>query len=315
MISGWVSVGMRTGIVLTLVAPAIAFLNAPTTTDAAFRAAMLVMLAASWNLMAGAGLVSLGHSALWGLGSYVSVLCANDAHVPFSLSLLPAMIAGGVAGAGMALLTGRLRGIYFAIATLASSEALRVMAWMLADITGGYNGLYLDSSLFPGAKALSVTATLCAVLAALTAWGISRSRYAFGLRAMRDNESAAQMLGINPVRFRVGIVTVSGAMASLAGTINAWHGGYLDPGVGFDLQTTINAQIAPILGGIYTLPGPIVGAVATIVLDQVTRALLGGLVGASLMLFGVLLVAVVLLLPQGIVGLLTKRRRVRTVVR
>lgn len=303
------------GIALTLAALAVPFLDAPITQDAGFRAAALVMLAVSWNMMAGAGLVSLGHSAFWGLGSYVAVLFANGLHIPFLLSLVPAVILGALFGAGLALLTGRLRGIYFAIATLASSEALRVGASMLDGITGGYNGLYLDSTLFPGPRVLSVTATLGAVLAVLTAWVVARSRYAYGLRAMRDNEPAAEMLGIAPIRFRVGIVAISGALASLAGGISAWHGGYLDPGVAFDLQTTINAQIAPILGGIYTLAGPVLGGVATVALDEATRALLGGVVGASLMLFGVMLVIVVLLMPQGIYGLLTgasrRRRRAR----
>lgn len=299
------------GVVLALAALSLPFLHAPLAADAAFRGATLVMIAISWNMMAGAGLVSLGHSAFWGLGSYVAVLVANDLHVPFVLSLAPALLAGGLFGAGLAFLTGRLRGIYFAIATLAASEALRVLASMLPDVTGGYNGLYLDTSLFPGPVVLSIAATLGAVLAALVAWAVARSRYAFGLRAMRDNESAVQMLGIAPIRFRVGVVAVSGALASLAGAINAWHGGYLDPGVAFDLQTTINAQIAPILGGIYTLAGPVVGAIATIVLDEATRALLGGIVGASLMLFGVLLVAIVICLPQGLVGALSGRRRTR----
>lgn len=303
--------GASAGAVLTVVALVIPYIDAPIAADASFRTETLVMLAVSWNMMAGAGLVSLGHSAFWGLGSYVTILVANDAHLPFGLTLVPALLAGGIAGAGLALLTGRLRGIYFAIATLASSEALRVLASMLPDITGGYNGLYLDSTLFPGPRVISVAATLGAVLAALTAWGVARSRYAYGLRAMRNNEPAAQMLGIAPIRFRVGIVSISGALASLAGAISAWHGGYLDPGVAFDLQTTIDAQIAPILGGIYTLAGPIVGAIATILMDEATRAALGGVVGASLMLFGVLLVAVVLCLPQGIVGALTRPRRGR----
>jgi len=303
------------GIALAAFALAVPFMKAPILADAGFRAAALVMIAVSWNMMAGAGLVSLGHSAFWGLGSYVAVLCANDLHAPFLLSLLPALLAGALSGAGLALLTGRLRGIYFAIATLASSEALRVCASMLDGITGGYNGLYLDSSLHPGPTVLSVAATLGAVLAALTAWAVSRSRYAYGLRAMRDNEPAAEMLGVAPIRFRAGIVAISGALASLAGGINAWHGGYLDPGVAFDLQTTINAQIAPILGGIYTLPGPILGGIATIALDEATRALLGSIVGASLMLFGVMLVVVVLAMPQGIYGVLTGSRRRRSLAR
>lgn len=296
-------------IAAAIAALVIPFLGMPLLTDIDFRICALAMIAISWNMMAGAGLVSLGHSAFWGLGSYAAILSANDLGAPFVVSLVPAVVAGGLLGAGLARMTGRLRGIYFAISTLATSEGLRVLATMLPDLTGGGNGLYLDSTLFPGNAAISLAIPCGAIVAALIAWTISRSRYAFALRAMRNNEAASEMLGVAPIRFRVGIMAVAGAIASLAGAINAWHGGYLDPGVAFDLKTTIDAQIAPILGGVYTLPGPIIGAIATIAFEEFTRALFGGMVGISLLVFGLVLVAVVLVLPQGLVGLLRKTRR------
>jgi len=294
------------GIAAGAIALAMPLLGTPLLADIDFRICALTMVAVSWNMMASAGLVSLGHSAFWGLGSYVAMLAANDFGVPFAVSLVPAVAAGALLGAGLARITGRLRGIYFAISTLAASEGLRVLATMLPDVTGGGNGLYLDSALFPGRMATGLAAPCGAILAALIAWGISRSRYAFALRAMRNNESASQMLGVAPIRFRLGIMTVAGAIASLAGAINGWHGGYLDPGVAFDLKTTIDAQIAPILGGVHTLPGPIIGAVATIGFEELTRALFGGMVGMSLLVFGIVLVVVVLFLPQGIFGLLRR---------
>ncbi len=297
------------GIAAGIVALAIPLLDMPLLADIDFRICALAMVAVSWNMMAGAGLVSLGHSAFWGLGSYAAILSANDFGVPFALSLVPAMVAGALLGAGLALITGRLRGIYFALSTLAASEGLRVLATMLPGVTGGGNGLYLDSTLFPGPTAIGLAASCGPILAALIAWAIGRSRYAFALRAMRSNESASQMLGVAPIRFRVAIMTVAGAIAAIAGAINAWHGGYLDPGVAFDLQTTIDAQIAPILGGIYTLPGPIIGAIATIGFEELTRALFAGMVGISLLVFGIVLVTVVLCLPQGIFGLLRQMRR------
>jgi ABC-type branched-subunit amino acid transport system permease subunit len=92
-----------------------------------------------------------------------------------------------------------------------------------------------------------------------------------------------------------------------AGGINIWRGGYLDPGVAFDLITTINAQIAPILGGIYTLPGPIIGSIMTVALGEITRLALGNIVGASLLLYGALLVVIVLALPNGLYGAFSAR--------
>ena len=140
------------GIAAGAIALAIPFLGTPLLADIDFRICALTMVAVSWNMMASAGLVSLGHSAFWGLGSYVAMLAANDFGVPFAVSLVPAVAAGALLGAGLARITGRLRGIYFAISTLAASEGLRVLATMLPDVTGGGNGLYLDSALFPGRR-------------------------------------------------------------------------------------------------------------------------------------------------------------------
>jgi len=295
-------------------ATGVAAFGSPLAADINFRICGLVIVAVSWNLMAGAGLISLGHSAFWGLGAYVAILSANRLGIPLAWSLIPAMLCGAAIAAALALITGRLRGIYFAISTLAMSEGLRVVAVMLPAVTGGSTGLYLDTRLAAGNRLINLGAAGGAVAAALIAWALTRSRYHFALRAMRDNETAAQMLGIEPIRFRVGIMALCGAMASYAGGLGVWHNGYLDPGVAFDLQTTIDAQIAPILGGIYSLPGPAIGAVATVGLGELTRLLLGKYTGASLLVFGILLVVVILALPKGIYSIIRRdgpRRRVR----
>jgi branched-chain amino acid transport system permease protein len=283
----------------TLVIP---FVGTPSMIDLNFRICTLAIIAISWNMMAGAGLISLGHSAFWGMGSYVSILCANELGIPFMPSLLLGMVGGALVGGGLALITGRLRGIYFAISTLALSEGLRIVAVMLPDVTGGASGVYLISDLFPGVLPVNFAAAAGAVLTALIAWYVSRTRYHFAFRAMRANESASQMLGIRPLRYRVSIVLLSGALASFAGAINVWYGGYLDPSVAFNLHITLMAQIAPILGGIYTLSGPILGTLAAMGLGEVTRTVLGHIEGVSLLVFGVLLVICVLYLPKGVAG-------------
>jgi branched-chain amino acid transport system permease protein len=232
-------------------------------------------------------------------------LSVNKLGFSFAMSLIPAMIVGALIGACLAGITGRIRGIYFAICTLALSEGLRVVAVMLPDVTGGANGLYLDASKHPGPMIVTLVASIGAILIVFVSWLLSRSRYQFALRAMRDNESASQMLGIEPLRYRVAIMALCGAMASFAGGINIWRGGYLDPGVAFELITTINSQIAPILGGIYTLPGPVIGSILTIALGEITRLTLGNIIGASLLLYGGLLIVIVLVLPNGVYGAVT----------
>jgi branched-chain amino acid transport system permease protein len=306
---GWIWWVVSVGSAIAMIMASI--FGSAAVSDVTFRISTLLMISVSWNLMAGAGLVSLGHSGFWGLGSYAAALCVNKLGFSFAMSLIPATIIGALIGACLAGITGRLRGIYFAICTLAMSEGLRVVAVMLPDVTGGANGLYLDATKHPGPSMVTLVASVGAIVTVFVSWFLSRSRYQFALRAMRDNEAASQMLGVEPLRYRFGIMALCGAMASFAGGINVWRGGYLDPGVAFELLTTINSQIAPILGGIYTLPGPAIGAVLTIALGEVTRLTLGNIVGASLLLYGALLVVIVLVLPNGVFGALTGMRQLR----
>lgn len=294
------SVSIIVAVAGSLIVLLVPLFGTPMVVDLCFRSASLIVLAISWNLMANAGLISLGHSAFFGLGAYVGILSANHFALPFWLTLIGAILSGAALGAGIALITGRLRGIYFAVTTLAASEGLRVLAVMLPDVTGGAKGAYLASK----ATSLVVNLTMSAamVAACLIAWGISRSRYHFALRAMRDNEPASQMLGIFPLKYRLGVMAISGALTSVVGCIEVWHTGYLDPAIAFDLHVTIMAQIAPILGGIYTLWGPVIGGIVSVFLGDATRLAFGHIQGASLFMFGIVLVCCILYLPNGLWG-------------
>jgi branched-chain amino acid transport system permease protein len=302
-------------VVVALVAAAvlaIPFAGSPFVTDLLFRTALLGIIAVSWNMMASAGLISLGHSAFWGIGAYTAILVANKLGLGFLPSLVCATLAGALLGAGLALATGRLQGIYFAICTLAVSEGLRVIAVMLPDLTGGALGQYLDAKLVPATLYIDLAGSIGLVAVGFIAWYISTTRYQYAFRAMRANEDAAQMLGIRPLVYRISIVTVSGGMASFAGGASMWYGGYLDPAVAFSLHTTIMAQVAPILGGIYTLSGPLLGALLATALGEVTRLALGGIEGVALLVYGIALVLCLIYLPKGLRGAvdnLARRRR------
>jgi branched-chain amino acid transport system permease protein len=223
--------------------------------------------------------------------------------LPLIGGVVLAVAAGALLGAVLAVVTGRLRGFFFAISTLALSEGLRVTAIMLPDLTGGASGLYLPQGLQASRPTLFFLGAAAAVLCVGVAVALSRTGFNYACRAMRNNEAAAQMLGLDPRRNRMAILAISAGMASGAGAISAWYGGYLDPDVAFNLHTTIESQIAPILGGMYTLAGPVVGAVAIVALSEGTRIALGAQEGASQLAYGVVLVLGILFLPRGLVGL------------
>lgn len=286
-------------IALALVLVPLPFYSSPLIADWSLRLGSLMILSISWNLAASAGLVSLGHSAFWGLGTYVAILSANHLGFGFAATIVPAIAIGMLVGAILAVITGRLRGFFFAISTLALSEGLRVIAVMTPDVTGGGEGIYIQQTLRPESPAIASFAVLSAFVVFAISWAVVRSRYHYAFRAMRNNEAASEMFGINSRSFRVGILALAGGMASLAGGFNVWFGGFVDPGIAFDLHITILAQVAPILGGIYTLMGPVIGAVAAVGISEGTRIWLGS-TGFSIVIYGLILVLCILYLPNGI---------------
>jgi branched-chain amino acid transport system permease protein len=312
----WLHLAAKGGFLLIAVSvPSVMGLSA---NDWWFRLSTLTLIAASWNLMASAGLVSLGHAAFWGAGGYASLLASNKLGLPYWLALCASMLIGAILGSGIAFVTGRLRGLYFSVGTLALSEALRVLGLMLPNVAGGGEGIYLDTKFFPGSNVVIGTAIAGAALSILVSWLLlARSPYQYALRAMRNNEDSAMMIGINPLRIRVAITGLSAAIAALAGGISAFNSGFLDPRIAFDLHLTIMAKVAPVLGGVYTIFGPVLGALITNLISDLARTLFGLTQGLSLFLFGVIIVLMILFMPLGTLGTyhqLKERQRTRKAV-
>ncbi|WP_281064299.1 branched-chain amino acid ABC transporter permease [Chelatococcus asaccharovorans] len=275
--------------------------------DLFFRAGLMVILAVSWNFMASTGLISLGHSAFWGLGSYTSMLLVNSWSISFGTSVFAAILAGAAAGALLAVATGRLRGIYFAVATIAYTEALRVAAMMLPDITGGSTGVYLNQSARLSQEFLYSAAIVGAVASVTLVYLLMKTRLRYAMRAMLNNESAAQMLGVNPLLYRTFVSAVAGGVAALAGVLNTWYTGYLSPEIAFSLHQSVLAQIATIIGGVHTQVGPIIGAFVILGLSEITRISLTEFEGTSQLIYGLVLVSFILFLPGGIFGAMRNR--------
>jgi branched-chain amino acid transport system permease protein len=183
-------------VIAVLASVALPFAVGPLGVNLLLRCGSIVILGISWNLAANAGLISLGHSAFWGLGSYAAMLVANRLGLPFFVSLVPAATAGALLGVGLALVTGRLRGIYFAIATLAMSEGLRVIAVMLPDMTGGSAGVFINQSLRPDARLVAI----------VTLAGASAFAHPVPLRLSRDAQQRARRAdaGHQPAAFSYG---------------------------------------------------------------------------------------------------------------
>jgi branched-chain amino acid transport system permease protein len=264
-----------------------------------------VVLASAWNILGGyAGYVNFGTGAFFALGAYTSIVLLKIFGLSLPLLILGGAIISGVVGLGTAYLTLRLRGIFFAIATLALSVVLEtfIINW---NFVGGSSGVYItrpqDTLFFDDyIKLLFVTMLLLAIAAAAIARSIERSRLGRGLAAIRDNELAAEAMGVPTLRLKVIATITSGMLMGAAGAPFPYYLTYIQPASVFSLDYTINSIAMPLIGGTTTWLGPVIGAVILGVAQQITTVTISS--ELNLLIVGALLIAFVVLAPKGIVG-------------
>ncbi|MCB8819399.1 branched-chain amino acid ABC transporter permease [Microvirga rosea] len=279
---------------------------------------LIVALAAQgWNILGGfGGQFSFGHAAFFGTGAYAAALLQARLGINPWTAFAIGSAAGGAVGWVIGYLSFRsgLRGSYFALVTLAFAEVLRILA-NAATFTGGAAGVLIKLDVRPenfqfesrGAFFWIALALVGAVLV-LTRW-IERSRFGAQLVAVRENEAAAKALGVDTLRVKLGAITLSGAVTAAAGCLYAQYFLYVDANIAYGTWISVEAILAPIIGGLGTVLGPLVGAVALHGLGEITKLAAGSVPGIDLMVFGALLVVAVAFAPDGILGLLRRLRR------
>jgi len=269
------------------------------------------LLGQSWNILGGyGGQVSFGHAVFFGTGAYVSAVLQVRFGLDAWSSAAIAVAAGALVGAFIGALSFRygLRGSYFALVTLAFAEVFRVLvnAW---DFTGSGFGMLVPMK--PGLAHLQFAdrtgfyyaILLLCMLAYAIAWRVEHSRFGAYLMAIRENEDAARALGIDTFRVKLAAITLSGAMAAVAGVFYIQYYLFVDSHVGYGAAMSVNALLAPLIGGAGTVLGPLIGAVALGSLAELTSVWLGKQPGVNLLAFGVLLLVILRFLPNGLMGL------------
>lgn len=275
-----------------------------------FLVYLYITLAASWNILGGyAGQVNLGHAAFFGIGALTTRTLWAEEGFPFLL----AFFAAGLASVAFALVIGvptfRLRGVYFAIGTLAMAEALRITVGNLLPNLSALPGPIIARYDLEPRYYLALALAICT---AATVYALPATRVSLGILAVREDEDAAQASGVNPLTHKLLALALSSLFAGLAGGLFAYYHVSYYPSLPFSTTWTFDPVLATFVGGIGTLAGPIIGAAFFIL---VRERLAVELVEVHQLIFGVLFIIVVLVLPGGFVeawsrltGLLRFRR-------
>lgn len=278
-------------------------------------------LGQSWNILGGfGGQFSFGHAAFFGTGAYTSAVLQLRLGVDPWLCLGLAGVLGGAVGALVGALSFRygLRGSYFALVTLAFAEVFRILADSV-EFTGAGVGLQVPlkqtaaNFQFPAKAGFYFVILALTALGLAVAWWLKHSRLGARLVAVRENEDAARALGVDVFRTKVIAIALSGALMGLGGTFYVQYFLYIDPTIAYGPAVSVSALLVPIVGGLGTVFGPLLGAFALQFVSQIAQVAMGNAIGLNLVLYGVILVLMIMYMPNGLFGLahVSARRLVR----
>ena len=274
---------------------------------AGYTVLQFVVLATAWNILGGyTGYVNFGTAAFFALGAYSSVFFHKFYPLPIPVLVAIGAAVAGLVGLGTGYLTLRLRGAFFSIATLALAVVLQtlVVNW---NYVGGSRGAYVirpaeDPVLhLPYIQYLFLVMLVLALSAVVIARTIERSKLGYGFATIRDDELAAEASGVPTLKLKLIATVISGALMGMAGAPFPYYIGYLQPASAFVLEYAVNSIAMPMIGGTTTWFGPLIGAILLGTLQQIVTVTISSAV--NLLIVGVLLVAFVIIAPNGLVGL------------
>jgi branched-chain amino acid transport system permease protein len=274
---------------------------------AGYTVLQFIVLATAWNILGGyTGYVNFGTAAFFALGAYSTVFFHKFYPLPIPVLVAIGAAVSGLVGLGTGYLTLRLRGAFFAIATLALAVVLQtlVVNW---NYVGGSRGAYVirpaeDPVLhLPYIQYLFLVMLVLALAAVVIARTIERSKLGYGFATIRDDELAAEASGVPTLKLKLIATVISGALMGMAGAPFPYYIGYLQPASAFALEYAVNSIAMPMIGGTTTWLGPLIGAILLGTLQQIITVTISSAV--NLLIVGVLLVAFVIIAPNGLVGL------------
>ena len=280
-------------------------------------ALLIALVGQGWNLLGGyGGQYSFGHAAFFGTGAYVTGILQMRYGVNAWAGFIIGIAAGALVGAVIGALSFRsgLKGSYFALVTLAFAEVLRIVA-SVAPITGAGVGTLIKLDLRSEAFQFQSRAPFYWIVLGMVGVSliltrmIEDSRFGAYLVAVRENEDAARALGVDATIVKLCAMTISAAITAAAGCFYAQYYLFIDAGIAYGPWISIEGLLAPIIGGIGTVFGPLLGALVVKTLGELTKLVTGGAPGLDLVIYGSVLIVVVAFAPRGIAGIFVDLRR------
>ena len=277
----------------------------PNSVKLLFLTFVWISASVGWNILGGfAGQVSFGFAVFFGLGAYSTAVGINQGMNPYLTYPLAAVIAA-FASLLIGLPTFRLRGPYFAIATIGVSEAVRVVMTNI-DFTGGSSGYRItEHGPFRQLEHYFTALALAAVAVAISML-VRHSRFGLGLRAIRDDQDAAADSGVNPFTSKLAAHAIAAALTGAAGGVFARYAAFIDPEGVFGFQRSVGILLMPVIGGVNTIWGPVLGGGVYGVIEE---ELVAQFPQFHLLLYGVLVMLIILFEPGGVMGLFDRARR------
>ncbi len=263
------------------------------------------IMALSWDILARSGQVSLAHAAFYGLGAYGYALLLKTG-LAWPLALPAAALGAGLVSLILGMVTMRLSGMYFAIATLAFTEVVRTVIQNLPEaVAGGANGMLVPALLGGNSRGQYLLALALLALTVLVSLAVRLTRLHHAFAAIRQGEETARVLGVSTVRYKLAAFFISSMLAAVAGVLYAGKTFFINPLDTFSLANSIAPLTTSIFGGLYTTLGPILGAT---VLRVAEEALHNVVKNGYLVVYGLVLILSILWLPRGLVGLWRRGR-------
>ena len=275
------------------------------------------LMAQSWNILGGyGGQFSFGHALFFGTGAYVQAIAQLQGGMNPWIALPLGVAAAVMVGLFVGALSFRygLKGSYFALVTLAFAEVFRILS-LSVPFTGAGVGLMVPlkegaaNMQFADRRGFVLLALALVVCGLLAGTWLRHSRFGAWLQAVRDNEDAARAIGVDPLRVKLGAIGLSAAFMGAAGALYVQVFQYIDPGIAYGPHTSVEALVAAIVGGLGTLWGPVLGALALHLLADLTRSLFGSLPGINMIVYGGVLIVIVMFAPRGLLGMGQSVRR------